>query len=443
MSETNFEKLYKQSQIQIIELTQVIEELRTNNRELQDRIKKLERRILAYDNAHTPPSKKLPSRKKRHTNSTGRKPGGQKGHVGKTSKPKPTVSKIHTPEKCPVCGSDNLTITHTEKQNITESHKTITVVTTRHIINTCKCLQCGRQDIISKVPDIPKKGDYGPNIIQDVVSSYESRMPVYMISKNSKRDIGTGISTGAVCNILYRVGDGLNIPAKQILASLMLAKILHMDETSYRLNGKTYWVWIILNPETGEAYFAIRNTRGGDVLEELLPGWDGTVICDGWKPYNRFKNKQRCWAHIIRDARHIYEKNPDSIDAKRLLYRLRRIYTDAKSKRPIKHRKKAHTLLKLRIKRLIKKYRNIEMFRQFLTKLENALPDLFTFVLNPAVPPTNNPAERGLREIIVHRKVRGQIKSDNTPEIMGNIFTCFTTWKAQDVDHLAEMLKYL
>lgn len=83
------------------------------------------------------------------------------------------------------------------------------------------------------------------------------------------------------------------------------------------------------------------------------------------------------------------------------------------------------------------------MFSQFLTKLENALPDLFTFVLNPAVSPTNNPAERGLREIIVHRKVRGQMKSENMPEVMGNIFTCFTTWKAQGVDHLAEMVKYV
>ena len=78
-----------------------------------------------------------------------------------------------------------------------------------------------------------------------------------------------------------------------------------------------------------------------------------------------------------------------------------------------------------------------------MTKLENALPDLFTFVLNPTAPPTNNPAERGLREIVVHRKVRGQMKSDNTPEVMGNIFTCFTTWKARGTDHLAEMVKYL
>ena len=135
----------------------------------------------------------------------------------------------------------------------------------------------------------------------------------------------------------------------------MLAKILHMDETSYRLNGRTYWVWIILNPETGETYFAIRNTRGGNVLEELLPGWDGIVVCDGWKPYNMFKNKQQCWAHIIRDTHHIYKKNPDTINAKHLLYRLRRIYANVKSKRPIKHRKKAHASLTLRIKRLIKK----------------------------------------------------------------------------------------
>ena len=53
-------------------------------------------------------------------------------------------------------------------------------------------------------------------------------MPVKMISKNSERDMGIHISTGAIYDILRRVGTCLNRPAKHILASLMKAKmILH------------------------------------------------------------------------------------------------------------------------------------------------------------------------------------------------------------------------
>ena len=71
------------------------------------------------------------------------------------------------------------------------------------------------------------------------------------------------------------------------------------------------------------------------------------------------------------------------------------------------------------------------------------MPHPFTFVLDPCVPPTNNATERCLREIAVHRKIRGGVKSTNTPDVMGNIFTCITTWKGRGLDHLAEMAKYL
>lgn len=30
-----------------------------------------------------------------------------------------------------------------------------------------------------------------------------------------------------------------------------------------------------------------------------------------------------------------------------------------------------------------------------------------------------------------------------TPAVMGDTFTCFTTWKNRVLDHLAEMAKYL
>ena len=126
------------------------------------------------------------------------------------------------------------------------------MTTTRHTINTCKCTRCGRRDI---APDtrgaIPREGSYGHGVISDVVSSYESRMPVKMISDNNQRDIGIHISAGTVCNILARVGSCLATPAGRILASLRKADILHMDETSYSVNGTLYWVWIIQSCHRG------------------------------------------------------------------------------------------------------------------------------------------------------------------------------------------------
>ena len=52
-------------------------------------------------------------------------------------------------------------------------------------------------------------------------------------------------------------------------------------------------------------------------------------------------------------------------------------------------------------------------------------------------------AERGLREIVIHRKIRGTLRSEESMENFGNIFTCITTWKNQGLDYLAEMAQYV
>lgn len=78
-----------------------------------------------------------------------------------------------------------------------------------------------------------------------------------------------------------------------------------------------------------------------------------------------------------------------------------------------------------------------------MEKIERALPDMFRFVLDPRIPPDNNPAERHLREITVHRKVRGSIRSEETMDWMGALFTCVGTWKGTGRDYIEELARYV
>ena len=120
-------------------------------------------------------------------------------------------------------------------------------------------------------------------------------------------------------------------------------------------------------PETGEVYFAVRPSRGAGVLKELLPGWNGILVCDGWRTYNMFKKMQRCWAHVTREARHLYEGNSDNPGAKHLYKWLSDIYHNAKKKRSARDRQKDHDLLSCRTRRLISKYAGDDHLRNLLT----------------------------------------------------------------------------
>ena len=101
-----------------------------------------------------------------------------------------------------------------------------------------------------------------------------------------------------------------------------------------------------------------------------------------------------------------------------------------------------HRRLTDRMLKMINKYRSHSLPGKCMEKLECALPDTFRFVLDSEIPADNNPAERHLREPVVHRKIRGCIRSEKTMEWLGALFTCVSTWKCQGLDYVKELAKY-
>ena len=96
-----------------------------------------------------------------------------------------------------------------------------------------------------------------------------------------------------------------------------------------------------------------------------------------------------------------------------------------------------------RVMRIVGRYKDHEMLGRYMTTLENASPDLFRYALDPRIPSTNNPGERSLRELVVHRKIRGCLGAAGTMQWMADIFTCTETWKAHGQDIRAQLAKYV
>jgi hypothetical protein len=56
---------------------------------------------------------------------------------------------------------------------------------------------------------------------------------------------------------------------------------------------------------------------------------------------------------------------------------------------------------------------------------------------------TNNDAERVLREVVIHRKIRAQLRTEKGMRMFGNIMTAFMTWKRRGLNILGEVRRYL
>ena len=69
--------------------------------------------------------------------------------------------------------------------------------------------------------------------------------------------------------------------------------------------------------------------------------------------------------------------------------------------------------------------------------------DLFTFVADPAVPPTNNAAERALRPLVIARKISGGTRSRRGSRTRMVLQSLAATWDLRGLDPVAEFRRLL
>jgi transposase len=73
------------------------------------------------------------------------------------------------------------------------------------------------------------------------------------------------------------------------------------DETGWRVGGYPAWLHALVGPQA--TAYVIDPTRSGGVAEAVLGlDYDGTLIHDGWSPYDQLQDArhQQCLQHLLR-----------------------------------------------------------------------------------------------------------------------------------------------
>ncbi|MDI1495325.1 MAG: Transposase IS66 [Cenarchaeum symbiont of Oopsacas minuta] len=85
-------------------------------------------------------------------------------------------------------------------------------------------------------------------------------------------------------------------------------------------------------------------------------------------------------------------------------------------------------------------YRSFEMpeMKRLIKRLVNATETLFAFIEHKDIPPTNNAAEL---DVVVRRKISGQIRGLESMKRMSNVLTCVLTWKTHSKSVFEEVLR--
>jgi len=417
----------------------IIKQLRAENEQLKreiellkEYIKDLEARLAKYENAHTPPSLRRGRNRTRDQKCRDQgKPGQKIGHEGVTrpqAKPDRQVEVIA--DRCPDCGAKLGIPIRIESKIIEEIPEPQPIIVTEYRIAHYSCPSCHRE-VVANDSDCPSEGRFGNNTIaQTTLLKYEDRLPHRKIREALRRMHGLDISPAAILDLTRRAADAVQSQYDAILGRIREAPVLYVDETSIAVQGKLHWIWTFASPS--ETFFVIRKSRGTKVLSEVLTErFEGIIVCDGWRSYPKFtKDLQRCWAHLLRESKDLAEKIEEAVPLHKAL---KELYEELKSKLdcdpPPEVRRKIWNAAKAVLQHLIQKEYASDKVRKLIGKISNGFEFWLTFILHPGVEPTNNRAERALREHVILRKIVGTLRNGKGTTIHETIMTVLATWE--------------
>ena len=290
------EELQRQVERQQREIERLREQVAERDQQIADgkkQIADLERQLATRKrnstNSSKPPSsdgmagaqrRRCSPRKK-----SGRKPGGQPGHMGQERQrvENPDRTEEVLPLQCKHCGTafpqtpeQRQTVGDVYSRQIVDLPEVILPVVTEYQYPklACPCCQKGtRAELRSEhVHEIGER-------LTAVVS--------YLIAarKMTRRDVratlqdllGVDISVGSVQKAWEETSDAVEAPYAELEESLPTQPVLNSDETGSRTNGEKRWVWVLCS--SWFVFYHIASSRGVEVLVELLGEASAGILC--------------------------------------------------------------------------------------------------------------------------------------------------------------------
>jgi transposase len=373
-----------------------------------------------------------------------KKKGGKPGHEGASREKPVEIDKRVTHElpACPDCGGA-LKRTGRKRTRIIEDLPAASgSEVTEHTIPRGWCPCCQKQ-VEPKVPDALPGCTLGHRTVAlSAWLHYGLGTTTSQILAVFNHHLRMKLSDGGLSQMWHRLATVLTPWADAIGERCLKAVVLHADETGWRTNGETWWLWCFTTPD--DTCYRLHPSRGHEALDEFFKvQFDGILVTDFWKAYDKVaKRQQKCWPHLLRDLKAVEDKGEADDDWPDFAGKLRRIYADAirldlardgiDPEAFSRRRDKLHG----RMGALAHDARRNPHARRLAKRLDAYGEPLLTFVDHPDVPPSNNHAEREVRPAVLMRKVSQGSRTPAGAATRATLMTVFRTLHRRGLDPL-------
>jgi len=399
----------------------IIEDQEKRIKELEDeieRLKKVEKEFDKLRSIHlqTVSNLKKALKVKPNWNKIPKSSGAHLGHRGYTRRIPKRIDYVKEliPKKCPHCNTKLIGGTQEiRSRHVTDIKLTSKVKTTRFNIHRKYCPKC-KKLVELQASNVLPHARFGLNLMLLVMYlRLGLRLPCNKICDYFVDMHNLKISEGEIIGILRQLVVAFGDYYSYLEKIVKLARIKYSDTTSWRINGKNYVAWVFI--ACGVVLYKIRKSNCHKVALAFLKKQKGNVlVVDRHCAYRLLAKKagfllQLCWSHILQDTKQLEEGF--GAEGRYVHRRLKEIYALAKG---LNHKgnKEMAEQLKAEVFQLTLRRYNRSTIRKFVNNLYyRDGNDLFRFVTDPEIDPTNNISERELRALVIIRKISNGSRS--------------------------------
>ena len=387
------------------------------------------------------PSGMVPIYAKANKSKRRKKPGARNGHDG-ARRERPTKidqRKTHRLECCPHCSSKLQHCQQSRTRIIEDIPEVIEPVVTEHTIHRDYCPKCKRH-VEPVVPDAMPQAALGHQVV--ALTSwfhYGLGLTINQVVDILGYQMKTKLTPGGLVDAWRRLAEVLRAWYQQIGEEAKASAHLHADETGWRVNGQTYWLWCFTNDRN--CYYMIDRSRGSPALQKFFTEeFDGVLITDFWAAYQSVcaEDRQYCLVHLLRELEKVDDHN-ESSEWQAFAKKLRRLLRDG-----IRLRKRddfAPEKYRDRIDKLNKRLADLSTqecldgdARRLTKRLRKYAEYLFTFLDYDHVPFDNNFAERQIRPAVILRKNGQSNRSDQGAATQAVLMSVYRTLRLRGLN---------
>ena len=402
------------------------------------------RRMRSSAPSPSTPSGMIPPHLKASTQ-TGKKPrrkkkaGGQPGHPGHHRSQPDHIDRReeHRLDRCPNCGGP-LQRCHGPRslriRIIEDIPASIAPEVTEHIIHRDYCPRC-RKPVEPKVEAALPKTTIGHRLlVLTAYWHYALGMTLAQILDTLNYHLHCQWSKGGLIRLWHQLGQILLLWYETLAAEIRHSAVLHADETGWRVNGETHWLWCFSNGTV--TVYLVHRSRGSPALKRLFDeAFEGILVTDFWAAYDAILGglHQCCLFHLLNELVKVNQRNTAE-EWRAFARQTKRLMQDALRLRaradftPERYAARIDRLYRRLLDLALADYADADA-RCLANRLEKYRDELFTFLTHPEVPATNNQGEREIRMAVLIRKIIYGNRSDHGALTQAVLMTVFRTLK--------------